>query len=214
MCGFNLEVSCSILNSFTRKKCLECNPTFQISFFFNLEITACSSQAEQKRKNHCPTESSSHGIWRRIVPCNKSGCRLSWCTLFVGTDTYVLATTTRKTSKAIFSTARATGTWCIPAFYWSMIMPRAYRVAIHPNEIFQARTPPHHKQPRHTVPNAHGEMHELTRRHDTHNGRRRAPAVQHAWGGARTPRRAHEHGRYEAEEPKHHRPGRTVPSYT
>lgn len=53
-------------------------------------------------------------------------------------------------------------------------MPRAYRVAIHPNEIFQARTPPHHKQPRHKVPNAHGEMHELTRRHDTHNGRRRA----------------------------------------
>lgn len=45
-------------------------------------------------------------------------------------------------------------------------------------------------------------MHELTRRHDTHNGRRRAvPAIQHAWGGARTPRRAHEHGRYEAKVP-------------
>lgn len=28
-----------------------------------------------------------------------------------------------------------------PSFYWSMIMPRAYCVPIHPNEIFQARTP-------------------------------------------------------------------------
>lgn len=35
-------------------------------------------------------------------------------------------------------------------------------------------------------------MHELTRRHDTHN--------MHG-ALARTPRRAHEHGRYEAEEP-------------
>lgn len=122
-----------------------------------------------------------------------------------------------KTSKAIFSTARATyGHMVHPSFLLINDHAKvAYRVAIHPNEIFQARTPPHHKQPRHTVPNAHGEMHELTRRHDTHNGRRRAvPAIQHAWGGARTPRRAHGHGRYEAKVPKHHRPGRTVPSYT
>lgn len=142
-------------------------------------------------------ESLPHGISRRIVPCNiylGAGCLMH-------TDRWhrhlCCSYNHGKTSKAIFSTARATGTWCIPAFYWSMIMPRAYRVAIHPNEIFQARTPPHHKQPRHTVPNAHGEMHELTRRHDTHNGRRDEHQQSNMHGAlARTPRRAHEHGRY------------------
>lgn len=125
-------------------------PLFKSRFF---------SQAEESL-SHRTIVSSLHGIWRRIVACNKSGCRLSWCTLFVGTDTYVLATTTRKTSKAIFSTARATGTWCIPAFYWSMIMPRAYCVPRSDTSKwdFSGENPPHHKQPRHTVPNAHGEM--------------------------------------------------------
>lgn len=106
-----------------------------------------------------------------------------WCTLLVGTDTYVLATHWWKTTSKKRSALTGHGHMVHLSFYWSMIMPRAYCVASDTSKWdFPGENPPHHKQPRHTVPNAHGEMHELTQRHDMHNGRRRAPAIQHAWG--------------------------------
>jgi hypothetical protein len=94
-------------------------PLFKSRFFlkilrYNSLFITRGTQAEESLSHRIIVSTVYEGV---LFPAINLDAGLSLCTLFVGTDTYVLATTTRKTSKAIFSTARATGTWCIPAFY-------------------------------------------------------------------------------------------------